>query len=221
MICIGRTKTLGRCKVKVNKWYWPFCGFHKWQLIGLLAVTIPTFIVLYTDLYNVFNSKEDFSKTHVDSLAKIIKKGDLLILEKIDSSQQKLQKNQETAKAKQEDSTKKIIDRIDNANEKQNKNQEEILTRLEEIKNPPREPNGLYRDNKKWGVVKSFNIKDDGITFTIDKIEFDNPIRDMNEIWIPFEYQEYIIKFQKIESLVTMFPPSAESLEGVILKENK
>lgn len=163
--------------------------------------------------------------TSKDSLSNQMKKSDSLLLDKIENSKDEvISKQNDIQKRSRKDreaSTKKIIDRIDKASEDQNKNQEEIIEKLDELKNPPKDPNGLYRDDKKWGIVKNFNVNDDGVTFTIEKIEFDNPIRDRNELWIPFHYQEYLIKFQKIESLVSMFPPGAEGLEGIILNKNE
>ena len=82
-----------------------------------------------------------------------------------------------------------------------------------------REPNGLYQNGKKVGIVINFVADKKEKTFTITKIEFDQPLRDTGFIWKPYEYQNYLIQIQNINSLVTMMPPGAEGVRGVILNK--
>lgn len=51
MRCWGRTKVFSRCENKSGSKYYPFCGKHKWQIVILLLITIPTFIGLYSGIY--------------------------------------------------------------------------------------------------------------------------------------------------------------------------
>jgi hypothetical protein len=82
-----------------------------------------------------------------------------------------------------------------------------------------REPNGLYQNSKKVGIVINFVADKEEKTFTITKIEFDQPLRDAGVVWQPYEYQNYLIQIQNINSLVTMMPPGAEGVRGVILNK--
>ena len=80
-----------------------------------------------------------------------------------------------------------------------------------------REPDGLYQNGKKVGRVINFIADEKKGTFSITKIEFDQPLRDAGVVWQPYEYQNYVIQIQNINSLVTMMPPGAEGVKGVIL----
>jgi hypothetical protein len=80
-----------------------------------------------------------------------------------------------------------------------------------------REPNGLYQNGKKVGIVIGFVADEKENSFEITKIEFDQPLRDAGIIWQPYEYQNYIIQIKNINSLTTMMPPGAEGIRGVIL----
>ena len=82
-----------------------------------------------------------------------------------------------------------------------------------------REPDGLYQNAKKVGIVIDFVADEKEKTFTITKIEFDQPLRDTGVVWQPYEYQNYVIQIQNINSLVTMMPPGAEGVRGVILNK--
>jgi len=50
MKCLGRTKIKERCKNNV-KWSYPFCKHHRWQLLILLFITLPTFLGVYAGLF--------------------------------------------------------------------------------------------------------------------------------------------------------------------------
>jgi len=82
-----------------------------------------------------------------------------------------------------------------------------------------REPEGLYQNGKKVGKVINFIADEEKGTFSIANIEFDQPLRDAGVVWQPYEYQNYVIKIQDINSLVTMMPPGAEGVRGVILNK--
>jgi hypothetical protein len=82
-----------------------------------------------------------------------------------------------------------------------------------------REPDGLYQNGKKVGIVINFVADEREKTFTITKIEFDQSLRDTGVVWQPYEYQNYLIQIQNINSLVTMMPPGAEGVRGVILSK--
>jgi sporulation protein YlmC with PRC-barrel domain len=82
-----------------------------------------------------------------------------------------------------------------------------------------REPDGLYQNGKKVGSVINFIADEKKGTFSITKIEFDQPLRDAGVVWQPYEYQNYVIQIQNIDSLVTMMPPGAEGVKGVILNK--
>lgn len=51
MQCLGRTKTLKRCK---NKAKFAFCNHHWYQPLILLVVTIPTLFVTYFEIYKIY-----------------------------------------------------------------------------------------------------------------------------------------------------------------------
>ncbi len=80
-----------------------------------------------------------------------------------------------------------------------------------------REPDGLYQNGKKVGVVYDFNVDESSKTFTIFEIEFDKSLRDPNSVWQPYEYEDYIIQIKNINTLVTMMPPGAKIVNGIIL----
>ena len=82
-----------------------------------------------------------------------------------------------------------------------------------------REPDGLYQNGKKVGIVINFVADKKEKTFTITKIGFDQPLRDTGVVWQPYEHQNYLIQIQNINSLVTMMPPGAEGVRGVILNK--
>ncbi len=84
-----------------------------------------------------------------------------------------------------------------------------------------REPNGLYQNGNKVGIVKNFNANESSKTFTISKIEFDKPLRNPKVIWRPYEYQEYIIQIRHIDNHVSLSPPRAKGISGTILGKNK
>ena len=78
----------------------------------------------------------------------------------------------------------------------------------------PKYPNAIYKQGVKWGSVINFNINSNNMQFTIDEIEFDKPIRNTNDLFTPFEYKGYILQISRIESVVSMFPPSAKGVKG-------
>ena len=80
-----------------------------------------------------------------------------------------------------------------------------------------REPDGLYQNGKKVGKVINFSVSKSLKTFSISQIEFDQPLRDQSAIWRPYEFQDYIIQIKNINSLVTMMPPGAQGVSGIIL----
>ena len=82
-----------------------------------------------------------------------------------------------------------------------------------------REPDGLYQNGKKVGTVFNFLADESSNTFTISDIEFDKPLRDTNSVWQPYEYQNYLIQIKKINSLVTLMPPGANGVNGIILEK--
>lgn len=82
-----------------------------------------------------------------------------------------------------------------------------------------REPEGLYQNGKKVGRVVNFVANEKEAIFTMTSIEFDQPLRDSGVVWQPYEYQNYTIQIKHINSLVTMMPPGAEGVSGVILNK--
>ncbi|MBU2576502.1 MAG: hypothetical protein KKF50_02165 [Nanoarchaeota archaeon] len=100
------------------------------------------------------------------------------------------------------------VGKIDNVN---------ILTDKESL--GIREPNGLYQNGGKVGTVINFRADDSLGTFTISIIEFDNPLRDANVVWQPYEYGKYTIQIKNINHLVTMMPPGAREVSGIILSK--
>jgi hypothetical protein len=140
-----------------------------------------------------------------EELTKQIKTIDSSIVKKIELSKDEiLEQNKESAKR---------------ASDKQSKNQEKILSGINDLKNPPRNPNALYRDGEKKGIVKNF-VKE-GNKFKIGEIEYDKPMKNMNEMFTPFEYKNYIIKIIEVNNLTIMYPPGAKGIKGVILEEKK
>jgi len=166
--------------------------------------------------------KVDSAKSKIiDDLSKKNEQTGSLILDKMSSSKDEILKkqgeSQKSVKNEIKETGNRVIDKVEENNKFQNKNQKEILGKLEDLKNPPKEPNGLYRDNKKWGSVENFKINEDGKSFTIDEINFDSPLKPTDNIWLPFQYKNYILKFQKVNTLISMFPPMATGIEGIIL----
>jgi hypothetical protein len=84
-----------------------------------------------------------------------------------------------------------------------------------------REQDGLYQNGTKVGRVINFVPNEKESTFTITEIDFDQPIRNQDTVWQPYEYQNYVIKIQNIERLVTIAPPGAEGVRGIILDRLK
>ncbi|MFZ2412357.1 MAG: hypothetical protein WAW23_12355 [Candidatus Methanoperedens sp.] len=84
-----------------------------------------------------------------------------------------------------------------------------------------REKDGLYQNGTKVGRVINFVPNEKESTFTITEIDFDQPIRNQDTVWQPYEYQNYVIKIQNIENLVTIAPPGAEGVSGIILDKLK
>jgi len=83
-----------------------------------------------------------------------------------------------------------------------------------------RESTGLYQDGEKVGHVFGFVANESANSFEIQKIEFDQPIRNSELIWQPYEYQNYTIKIQKIDNLTMLLPAEAEGIYGIILVKN-
>lgn len=100
------------------------------------------------------------------------------------------------------------------------KGQQKILDKLDKIDNHSTDPNGLYKNKTKWGTVIGFKLSPNKKTFTIEQINFDQPIRDTKEVWTPFVYKNYKIRFTNIGFLVKMLPPGAKRIKGVILKND-
>ena len=159
-----------------------------------------------------------------DELKKQIVQGDSLIIEKIGSSGSELleQNKESSANATKErlKYSEKIINKIDESNKKQGDIRQNILDRLEKFDDRAKDPNGIYKNKIKWGTVINFKGSDDKKSFTIEQINFDNPIRNINDIWSPFEYDKYLIKITDANSLVTLMPPGAKGVKGIILKSN-
>ncbi len=165
---------------------------------------------------NISSSKNDLTKQ--------INLGDSMIIEKVESSktdllEQQKQLTENTLKDHLKN-TEKVIGKIEESSTTNEKNQKEILDKLEKINNDTRVPNGLYKNDTKWGTVINFELGDDKKTFTIEKINFDNPIRNINDVWSPFEYDEYLIKITNVNSIVMLMPPGAEGVKGIILEKN-
>ncbi len=83
-----------------------------------------------------------------------------------------------------------------------------------------REPNDLYRDDKKVGRVIDPNIDESNKTFTIKEIQLDRPIPngDLSYMSLPFQFDRYIIVINHIDDLISMSPPGAKGISGVILE---
>jgi len=82
-----------------------------------------------------------------------------------------------------------------------------------------REPDSLYQNGKKAGKVINFIADEKQNTFSIEEIEFDQPIRNMATINQPYEYQNYVIGFQKFNRLTTQAPAGASGVSGIILNK--
>lgn len=67
MRCCGRTKSLKRCSIDKNiKWYWPFCGFHRWQPF-VLIIGLGSIVIYVTDLAESLGFEKPFGQnTPVD-----------------------------------------------------------------------------------------------------------------------------------------------------------
>jgi hypothetical protein len=205
-------------------------------IIGLIGGVL---IALSIAGYRIYSGKESAEKEQKaidqrneinknisdsgDSIKKDVKETNFNIENKIDSTQKRSIDNQnhkfEQSEKKIENSTNKIITKISETSETQNKNQKEILSEIDELKNPPKDSNALYRNGEKKGSIKNFTKQ--GNNFTIDEIIYDKPMRGTDEIFSPFEYKNYIIKITDVNTLTLMLPPGATGIKGVILEEKK
>ena len=82
-----------------------------------------------------------------------------------------------------------------------------------------RDPLGLYRDGKKVGTVVNPILNEKEMIFTFERIELDKPIpnNDMSYIFLPFEFDKYIIQATHADTVVTMMPPGAKGVKGKII----
>lgn len=82
-----------------------------------------------------------------------------------------------------------------------------------------REPMGLYKENKKVGIVVNSTINEKDMIFTFDEIQLDRPMPNnyTGFIFSPFEFQKYIVLATHADMVVTMMPPGAKGVRGKIL----
>lgn len=83
-----------------------------------------------------------------------------------------------------------------------------------------KELDGLYQNGKKVGRTKGFNANESSMTFTISEIEFNQPMQNTDVIFSqPYEFQNYAIQIKNVDSLITMMPPEAKGINGIILEK--
>lgn len=84
-----------------------------------------------------------------------------------------------------------------------------------------REPGVLYRDGKRVGRVIGFNVDESANTFTILKIEFDGPMRYIDEAFMPYELGDYLISVNNADTVIMAPLGSVSDVSGVILAKNE
>ena len=82
-----------------------------------------------------------------------------------------------------------------------------------------KDPLGLYKDNKKIGIVTNPIINEGDMTFSFDKINLDKSFEYeylFNYILETFEYKKYILKPTSIESF-SGSPQTIKKVSGIIV----
>ncbi len=84
-----------------------------------------------------------------------------------------------------------------------------------------RESNGLYQNGKKIGTVNNFKADESSKTFTISEIIFDKPMIDNTPLLQQYEYQKYVLLITQIDTFVSLMPPGAKGISGIILSKKQ
>lgn len=82
-----------------------------------------------------------------------------------------------------------------------------------------RDPMGLYKENKKIGIVVNPTINEKDMIFTFDEIKLDHPMpnNDLGFIFSPFEFKKYMVQATHADEIVVMMPSGAKGVQGKIL----